>query len=392
MQTFAIFHTMKEMLHILHLPKWYPHNEDPQLGVFIKKQILAASEFHMQSVLYIKSVKKLPKPFIVEEVKAKNLLEITIYYRKPDSRTKQFLLLKKMYSLGFKKIKNTIGPPDLLHVHNLMTPAIWANKYSKKRMVPWILSEHWSGYTPRSGVFRAKMKWEKKLWKWYSEKAAVTIAVSEFLLDALKKNGIGIKHLVIPNVVEGDLIQTNRDDGEIRILNVSDMVDEVKNISGLLLAFSVLVKEFPRTKLYLVGDGEDFGNLKIFVQELGIEEHVIFYGRLSNDKVLKLYHEIDFTVINSRVETFSVVAAESLMAGKPVISTRSGGVQEFITKDQGILIPINNEDKLLDALKTMRTTFVDYDPNILSEYAKEKFSARSIGMRLTEVYESILHD
>jgi glycosyltransferase involved in cell wall biosynthesis len=383
---------MKEMLHILHLPKWYPHNEDPQLGIFIKKQILAASEFHMQSVLYIRSVKKLPKPFIVEEVKAKNLLEITIYYQKPESRTKQFIILKKLYSLGFKKIKNTIGPPDLLHVHNLVTPAIWANKYSKKRMIPWILSEHWSGYTPRSGVFRAKMKWEKKLWKWYSEKAAVTIAVSEFLLDALKKNGIGTEHLVIPNVVEGDFIEIKRNDDEIRILNVSDMVDEVKNISGLLLAFSILVKEFPSTKLYLVGGGEDLENLKTFVQDLGIQDQVYFYGRLANDQVLKLYHEIDFTVINSRVETFSVVAAESLMAGKPVISTRSGGVQEFITKDQGILIPVNNEEKLLDALKTMRMSYADFDPKTLSEYAKGKFSARSVGIRLTEVYESILHD
>lgn len=383
---------MKEMLHILHLPKWYPHNDDPQLGIFIKKQILAASEFHMQSVLYIKSVKKLPKPFIVEEVKSKNLLEITIYYQKPESRTKQFIILKKLYSLGFKKIKNTIGPPDLLHVHNLITPAIWANKYSKKRMIPWILSEHWSGYAPRSGVFRAKMKWEKKLWKWYSEKAAVTIAVSEFLLEALKKNGIGIKHLVIPNVVEGNFIQTKRDDNEIRILNVSDMVDEVKNISGLLLAFSMLVKEFPSTKLYLVGGGEDLENLKNFVQELGIHEHVFFYGRLTNDQVLQLYHEIDFTVINSRVETFSVVAAESLMAGKPVISTRSGGVQEFITKDQGILIPVNNEDKLLDALRTMLTNYANFDSQSLSEYAKEKFSVQSVGIRLTEVYESILHD
>jgi len=380
------------MLHILHLPKWYPHNEDPQLGIFIKKQILAASEFHMQSVLYIRSVKKLPKPFIVEEVKAKNLLEITIYYQKPESRTKQFIILKKLYSLGFKKIKNTIGPPDLLHVHNLVTPAIWANKYSKKRMIPWILSEHWSGYTPRSGVFRAKMKWEKKLWKWYSEKAAVTIAVSEFLLDALKKNGIGTEHLVIPNVVEGDFIEIKRNDDEIRILNVSDMVDEVKNISGLLLAFSILVKEFPSTKLYLVGGGEDLENLKTFVQDLGIQDQVYFYGRLANDQVLKLYHEIDFTVINSRVETFSVVAAESLMAGKPVISTRSGGVQEFITKDQGILIPVNNEEKLLDALKTMRMSYADFDPKTLSEYAKGKFSARSVGIRLTEVYESILHD
>ncbi len=383
---------MKEMLHILHLPKWYPHNDDPQLGIFIKKQILASSEFHMQSVLYIKSVKKLPKPFIVEEVKSKNLLEITIYYQKPESRTKQFIILKKLYSLGFKKIKNTIGPPDLLHVHNLITPAIWANKYSKKRMIPWILSEHWSGYAPRSGVFRAKMKWEKKLWKWYSEKAAVTIAVSEFLLEALKKNGIGIKHLVIPNVVEGNFIQTKRDDNEIRILNVSDMVDEVKNISGLLLAFSMLVKEFPSTKLYLVGGGEDLENLKNFVQELGIHEHVFFYGRLTNDQVLQLYHEIDFTVINSRVETFSVVAAESLMAGKPVISTRSGGVQEFITKDQGILIPVNNEDKLLDALRTMLTNYANFDSQSLSEYAKEKFSVQSVGIRLTEVYESILHD
>ena len=348
--------------------------------------------FQKQSVLFIKSTKAISEEYTIEEKSSGDIHEFYIYYRKPESRTKQFLLLKKLHSIGFKLIKKKRGAPDILHVHNLITPAIWAHRYSKKNNIPWLLSEHWSGYTPRSGIFRSKLKWERNLWKWYSEKAEYTIAVSQFLLESLVKNHIGKNHVIIPNVVEGEVKDLKREDDEIRILNVSDMVDEVKNISGLLDAFSKILPKYPNARLYLVGGGEDLEKMKSYASELGLNDQVKFFGRLKNEEVLSIYHEVDFTVINSRIETFSVVAAESLMAGKPVISTRCGGVQEFITKDQGLLIPVDEEEKLVQAIEKMIESHAKYDPFTLANFAEDRFSAASVGMALNKVYQSLRHD
>lgn len=380
---------MREKLHVLHIPKWYPNPDDPQLGIFIRKQIQAASKWDKQSVLYVKSVNNLESEYVIEEKMIGTVLEVHIYYKRPESRSKQFFLVKKLYAKGISKITKLVSAPDLLHVHNLISPAVWTYKYAKKHNIPWVLSEHWSGYTAKTKVFESKMLWERKLWQWYSEKAKCTIAVSSFLKDSLIKNGIGNNHQVIPNVVEGKLIERDRNDGEIRILNVSDMVDEIKNISALLSAFASARTKHPNLKLYLVGGGKDLEYLKGLAKELKISDDVTFYGRLKNEEVLDLYQDIDFAVINSRVETFSVVAAESLLAGKPIITTRCGGVEEFVNEEQGILIDIDDQPALEKAIDSMVLNYRNYDPKKLSNYSKNKFSSKSIGLSLSEIYHSI---
>jgi glycosyltransferase involved in cell wall biosynthesis len=381
---------MKEKLHILHIPKWYPNPEDPQLGIFVKKQIIAAAAFDKQTVLYIKSVSTLESKYIIDVKEKDGIVEVFIYYKKPESRTKQFFMLTKLYKKGFKKIYKLAGKPDLLHVHNLISPAVWSYKYARDHQIPWVLSEHWSGYTSQTGVFASKMMWERKLWQWYSEKAKCTIAVSNFLKNALIKNGIGKEHTVIPNVVESIVQENARKDEEIRILNVSDMVDSIKNISGLLDSFASLVKDFPQIRLYLVGGGKDLKKLKEKVKEMGLNKAVVFYGRLKNEEVLALYNEIDFVVINSRVETFSVVAAEALLAGKPLITTKCGGVEEFVTKDQGILIKVDDAVALKNGIKNMINDHKNYDSLSLQNYARNRFSTESVGKELHSIYHSIL--
>ena len=355
----------------------------------MQKQIQAASKYCFQSVLYIKSEEDLEVAYLIENKKVNEVVEIHISYRKSSSRAQQFILLNKMYELGLKEVEKLNGIPDILHVHNLITPAIWANKYAKRMDVPWVLSEHWSGFTSVSGLFEAKMKWERKLWQWYSEKAVYCISVSEFLNKSLISCKIGRNHKVIANVVEGSLATNKREDNETRILVVGDMVDRIKNISGAMRAFSKVSTKDDALRLWIVGGGEDYDSMIELSKELGIDKKVKFFGRLANDEVLPIYHDIDFTLINSRIETFSVVAAESLLAGKPVISTCCGGVEEFMDEDKGYLVAIDDENELIQAMNKMLQTFNDFDPITLSSFAKSKFSSEAVGKDLFEVYESI---
>lgn len=381
---------MKQELHILHVPKWYPNPKDPQLGVFIQKQIIAASAYDKHSVLYIKSDNELNEGYSMEVKHNGKVLELYIFYKRPESRTKQFFLVTKLYEKGLKKITQLISKPDLLHVHNLITPAVWSYKYSRDNAIPWVLSEHWSGYTSQTGIFAAKMMWERKLWQWYSEKAECTIAVSNFLKKALIKSKIGKDHHVIPNVVESSEENIERTDDEIRILNVSDMEDSIKNISGMLHAFAAVSPKYPNLRLHLVGGGSDEKMLKKLAKDLGLSAKVTFFGRLANDKVLPMYQLVDFVLINSKVETFSVVAAEALLAGKPVLTTRCGGVEEFVNDRNGILIKTNDTKELEKAMDKMINNYSDFDPVALKKYAKEKFSSKAIGKSLSTIYHSII--
>jgi glycosyltransferase involved in cell wall biosynthesis len=185
-------------------------------------------------------------------------------------------------------------------------------------------------------------------------------------------------------------VEIERSDKEIRILNVSDMVDSIKNISGLLHAFVKVSPKYPEARLYLVGGGPDEKMLQDLAKDLGISSKVKFFGRLANDKVLPMYKQVDFVIINSNVETFSVVAAEALMAGKPVLSTRCGGVEEFMNDQTGILIKTNDPLQLERALEKMITGYTNFDAQSLKTYAKEKFSSEAIGKSLSSIYHSII--
>ena len=83
-----------------------------------------------------------------------------------------------------------------------------------------------------------------------------------------------------------------------------------------------------------------------------------------------------FTVVSSTHETFSVIAAESLMCGRPVLSTRCGGPEEFITPEVGQLIDAGSVDALVDGLDWMLDHFNEFDPDSLHEYAADAVRTR----------------
>ena len=59
----------------------------------------------------------------------------------------------------------------------------------------------------------------------------------------------------------------------------------------------------------------------------------------------------DVFVLPSRYETFGVVYIEAMACGKPVIAAASGGPDDFVTDENGILILNNNVESLQCALE-----------------------------------------
>ncbi len=86
-------------------------------------------------------------------------------------------------------------------------------------------------------------------------------------------------------------------------------------------------------------------------------------GRLPNVEVLRIMAQAGFVVINSNVETFSVVTGEALALGKPVIATRCGGPEAFIDEANGFLIPTANDAELANAMQQMVKEHARFDPD-----------------------------
>lgn len=87
----------------------------------------------------------------------------------------------------------------------------------------------------------------------------------------------------------------------------------------LIRAFSDVVKNYPNSVLYIVGEGSLRSKLENLVNKLGLDNKVVFCGFISEpQKLLKL---ADIFVFSSNFEGFGNVLIEAMQCGLPVITT-----------------------------------------------------------------------
>ena len=99
-------------------------------------------------------------------------------------------------------------------------------------------------------------------------------------------------------------------------------------------ALARLVKEYPQTRLYLVGDHviEEYRpyktELESLIDQYGLAKHVRFTGW--REDALKIVSLMDIVIHPSLAEGFGRAVLESMTLGKPVIASAVGGLREAI--------------------------------------------------------------
>lgn len=384
---------MSEIPHILFLPRWYPNPEDPQLGVFIQKHAKAAAMHHQVTVIYPFGIEKSKNDYEINIKKSMQLNEVCVWYKKSNSPLLNTWRFYNSYLKAKKAIKLNCKRIDIAHVNIMAKTAVVAFLLKCFFGIPYLVTEQWSGYTAKSGKFAAKAGWKKAIWRMLCKHADFVITVSKFLSNAMGHQKMHKQFECMPNIVESIALTTkiSKQNHGIKLLNVSDLVDDTKNISGLLHAFKSVISEYPTAQLNIVGGGIDEVSLKQLSISLGLNEHVVFHGRVTNEVVYQFMHETDVVVINSNFETFSVVAAEGLICGKPVIATDCGGPSEFINNDVGKLVPIANNEALANGIIEVIQNIENYNPDQLNKYAQQRFSYQAVGNQLKQFYAKVLN-
>ena len=102
-----------------------------------------------------------------------------------------------------------------------------------------------------------------------------------------------------------------------------------KGFDLLIQAFAECDRE-DKPDLIIAGSGEQRDILKAQVERLGLTGKIHFFGEASPGEVVQLLNGCLVVAVPSRSETFGIVALEGLAAGKPVLATRTGGLEEFL--------------------------------------------------------------
>ncbi|MDZ4655196.1 MAG: glycosyltransferase [Coriobacteriia bacterium] len=386
---------------VLVIPSWYPSEEYPTAGVFIHQQVQALRESCAVAVLYVREATD-ELPAVVESEDgvpvARAQLKMPPVSHTIPGRARavatnlynRFFRYRRAGLAAFEALRERWGMPDIVHVQALWPAGLTARAIKRKYGIPYVVTEHSEEYLAQSERRLVRTPGMLPLvLRPLARDASCTIAVSRFLASRLVELGLAADPIVIPNVVPVSEPSPLPFGSPHVISHVSSM-GLAKNLTVLLHAVDVLRGRRGDFVLRLAGDGECRADREVLAASLGLDDFVEFVGRKTTDDVRHLFAQSAFTVISSTHETFSVVAAESLMCGRPVLSTRCGGPEEFITPEVGRLIDAGSVDALADGLDWMLDHYTEYDPRELHEYARERFVPDIVAEQILKVYRSVL--
>ncbi len=376
------------MKHILFLSRWYPTVKQPDLGTFVHKHAQAAAVHHKVSLIYIYRSDE----DAVEVFQEGNLRVKRIGFGSagilPDALYRLWLYLKEMRQLhGVEKI-------DLVHANVFNSPALLAYLFKKRHKIPFLVTEHWTGYC--NGLFDAQNSVTKNLTRFLARKAEILLPVSQFLCEHMKKCGLKGNYQVLGNVIdipEIENVPSKKINDRFRFLVVADLIDAKKNVSGVIQAFHRISQEKKNLHLDIVGEGKDRLQLENQVKTMNLDKQVSFKGKLAHDATIRYIRNAHCVVVNSNIETFSVVTAEAIAAGVPVIGTACGG-PEFIIEDgkTGWVIPKKSNSQLTHKMLTAVEKVGNMNQQYMAESIEKRYSPQTIATKLNQIYLKIVNE
>lgn len=140
------------------------------------------------------------------------------------------------------------------------------------------------------------------------------------------------------------------------LLTVSRLTER-KGIDTVLRALHEHREDLPELRYVVAGDGSDRERLEGLVEELGLEDVVVFAGFVDEQEKHDLYEAASVFVMPNReladgdVEGFGIVFLEANAHGTPVVGGRSGGALDAVVDGEtGFLVDPNDPGEVAEAV------------------------------------------
>jgi len=380
-------------MNILVLTPWYPTQDHRYWGVFVREYAKAIQSRCNVTVFHCGLADKTLTHWWAavqehDQALTDGIRSYRVLYRRTRIKGISFLRYQASVCRAAMKLSKECGRPNLIHAHVYST-GLAGLLTGRMFRIPVVISEHLTAFArgplPRRYLCETRFVFRM---------ADAVLPVSHALQKTLQENGVKASFQVVPNVINTALFhyQTphSPSNGVLHLLAVSSLVKH-KGLAYLFQALTMVPWKDRAWRLDVVGDGPEVEQYFQLVKNLKISDNVIFHGQMLKNGVARMMRAADLFVLPSIIETFSVATAEALASGLPVIVTRCGGPEEFVTASEGILVSPGNSEELADALTRMIEHLPTYDRAAIAQKAKEKFGAARVGATLCELYERLVN-
>jgi len=142
---------------------------------------------------------------------------------------------------------------------------------------------------------------------------------------------------------------------KIILLSVGRLVKR-KGFDKVIEAMPQILKQVPNLIYVLIGDGPEFENWKLKIENFGLLKSVYILNQLGDEMRNSWYNISDIFIMPSRningdFEGFGMVYLEANLAGKPVIAGKSGGVGDAVVDGlNGIMVEPEDIGQITSAI------------------------------------------
>jgi glycosyltransferase involved in cell wall biosynthesis len=391
------------MRRVLVIPSWYPSIERPLIGTFFQEQSRLSRSRYDTRVLVLR--RRLwgrrsvyhwlrtryfgPRVSAVENsYDAKGLpitkidMELPSHCDPFDAATSQAeaaLALDALDRIGWV--------PDVVHCHCAISAGVLGRHIAARRSLPLIVSEH------QHIIFDY---FDPEHWKAAKEvyaQATRVAAVSEFERQILLMNGIAANPVVTGNYVDEQLFSLASGSAisntiKLLFVGLASRLKDYGTFFNSLVCLKRLRNTTVQVKIICADTAEHRANVETQALVHRSAAQIEVAPSAGRQQVVDLLHWSNMLVSTSVAETFGIAVCEALMCGRPVVTTASGGVSDFVTHGRnGFVARIGDAESIaqgvLDIIDGKLTSSPSEIRNsVVCAYGREAFLDK-----LTKLYE-----
>lgn len=239
----------------------------------------------------------------------------------------------------------------------------------------------------------ASWKKMKKAFEGFDDNLFIT-SVSPWLRDRAESSPIlsGKKHAVVFNGLDSDVFSYRFADDVRAELGLADekivfhatpffTLDPLHNKGGYYV--NELAGRLADKNVKVVVAGS-------YAEKIAPAENVLLLGRVADQrKLAALYSVADVTLLASKRETFSMVTAESLACGTPVVGFEAGAPETIALPEYSTFVPYGDVEGILSGIERLLDTPPEKSEVSLAAvaaYAKEKMAEGYMAVYTKHLY------
>ena len=253
---------------------------------------------------------------------------------------------------------------DLIYTHHPMFVGMTALYLGRKYQLPVIYTYHtgyedylhYIGFLKPEGKGRYLKQQLLKLgqniivpefMRWFTNQCDLVLAPTAGMQKRIRENGTRTPIAVFPTGLEETFSLEHQEEArKIRkkylgerdgyLFCTAGRLEEEKNPHFFLKGIRKLKEKTDGTFFWvlLIGNGSMTEELKVEAKELGIEEEIVFVGKVPNEQLNCYLQACEAFLFTSKSETQGIVLAEAFAAGLPIVAVEASGEDADVWTDK----------------------------------------------------------